>query len=107
MICLAHIERVADVTKRLLSERRKAAKLSDRLRDFRGTPKQTQKLSVDLHWQAMHVVDLEHELHVALVDAGLADMRPADHYAERTHKPSAWHEYKRPAHAPEAINAEA
>lgn len=102
MIDLANIERVAEITKRLLSERRKAARLSEKAFSLNGTPKQAQKVNADLNWQAMHVVDIEHELHVALVDAGLADMREPAHYAERTHKPSAWHEYKRPVHKPAA-----
>ena len=92
MIDLVAIERMFDICKRLRDERRKAEKLSERARNA-DAGKPSQKATVDLNWQAMHVVKLEADLHAAAVDAGIADRREETHYEERVARPSAWHDY--------------
>jgi hypothetical protein len=37
----------------------------------------------------------EHELHCLIVEAGLGEPRPDDHYGERIERPNGWHEVKR------------
>lgn len=85
-------ERILAIAKRLVSERRKYDKRSDG-RDRATTPKQISKLNVDLNWAAMEICKIEVELHVACVDAGLAELREPLHYAERHFHPSGWHHY--------------
>lgn len=92
MIPLEDIERLFEICRRLRDERKKAARLSDRALSA-ASGKAAQKANVDLNWAAMHVGKIEAELHAAAVDAGIADLRDPDHYAERVAKPSSWHSY--------------
>jgi hypothetical protein len=86
------IETIIRIARHLLAERRKYEKRSDG-RNRAVTPKQSQKLNVDLNWAAMEISKIETQLHVACVDAGLADVREASHYDERHYHPSGWHHY--------------
>lgn len=86
-------ERIASIAKRLLAERRQYERRAAG-RDKAITPKQITRLNTDLNWQAMEIVKVEHELHVACVDAGLADLREASHYGPRDFHPSGWHHYR-------------
>lgn len=91
---LEDVERLAEAVKRLLTERRKMAKLGDKcLRDGLSS-KQAQKASTDLNWQAMGVAKVEAEVHAAAVDCGLADLREPEHYATRDLNPSPRHRYR-------------
>jgi hypothetical protein len=92
MIDLDDIQRVADLAKSYLAERKRFERMSDRARQA-GTPKQAQKTSTDLNWQAMGLSKIEAALHAACVDAGLADLREASAYAQREFRPSGWHVY--------------
>lgn len=89
---VADCEVIARIAKDLLAERKKYERISERRHNCH-TPKQHQKLAADLNWQAMHLVKLETQLHVACVDAGIADLREPSHYAERHFHPSGWHHY--------------
>lgn len=93
MTPLSDIEALYVAVKNLRSERIKAERLSLKAAQRGMSPKQSQKASVDLSWQAMHVAKLEADVHAAAVDAGIADLREPDHYRERTVRPSGWHEY--------------
>lgn len=92
MIPLEEVERLYEICRRLRDERKKAAKLSDRCLSA-PSGKAAQKANIDLNWAAMHVGKIEAELHAAAVDAGIADIRDASHYAERVARPSHWHAY--------------
>lgn len=92
MIDLADIQRVADLAKSYLAERKKYERLSEKCFG-ELTPRQAQKASADLNWQAMALEKIEMSLHTACVDAGLADIRDASAYRERTFRPSGWHTY--------------
>lgn len=93
MIDLADIERVADLAKRYLSERKKYERLSEKSLIGVMTPKQAQKSSTDLNWQAMVLLKLEASLHASCVDAGCADLREPHEYHDRVLRPDGWHEY--------------
>lgn len=92
MTDLELIEAVVSLAKNLLAERKKYERISTRAHTAE-TPKQHQKANADLNWQAMAMLKLETQLHVACVDAGLADLRDASHYAEKHFYPSGWHHY--------------
>jgi hypothetical protein len=90
------------MAKSYLAERKRYARISERrLQD--QTPKQAQKLDADLNWAAMDLLKIEANLHVACVNAGLADLREAGHYAEREFNPSAWHRYRWTPNQPERM----
>lgn len=76
-------------------------------RDRCHTPKQHQKLEADLNWAAMEMIKIEVQFHVACVDAGIADLRPPAHYAERDFHPSGWHHYKWTPPLPEIMKERA
>lgn len=86
-------ERIAGLAKRLLSAQQKYQKLQARWK-IDATPKQAQKFNADLNWLAMEINKIEYELHVACVDASLADLRNAEHYKEQEFRPSGWHTYR-------------
>lgn len=90
---LDDIEALYAAVKNLRDERRKMQRLSDKARDA-DSARQRSKSTVDLNWQAFHVTRLEHAAHAAAVDAGLADLRPADHYRPYTVNLSGWHTYE-------------
>lgn len=90
---LEDIEALFTAVKNLRDERRKMAKLSDKAFTAEGQ-KARSKSTVDLNWQAFHVTRLEHAAHAAAVNAGIADIRPADHYRPYTVKLTGWHEYE-------------
>lgn len=90
---LADVERLFDAVKSLRDERRKMEKLSDKAFHAQG-PKAQQKASVDLNWQAFHVNRLEHVVHAAAVDCGLADAREPQHYRPYSVKLTGFHEYE-------------
>lgn len=90
MISLADIEALHEATKLLLAERRKAEKLSERARNADPGPA-AQRAGVNLHHQAAYVARLEAVVHARAVDAGLADLREPEHYADRTEHPDAFH----------------
>jgi hypothetical protein len=92
MIPLEDVERLFAICRRLLHERRRADKISGRIL-ISSDPSATRKANVDLNWLAMDIARIEAELHAAAVDAGLADLREASHYAERIAKPTGWHTY--------------
>jgi hypothetical protein len=92
VIDLADIQRVHDLAKRYLADRKKYERLIDRSHAA-DTPKQSQKAGTDLSWAAMDLIKQEAALHAACVDAGLADLRNSDAYAMRELRPSGWHVY--------------
>jgi hypothetical protein len=95
---LEQAERLLAVAKRLRDEHRKFARIKAAY-PHDGTPKAKQKNAVDLNWQARHIVQIEAELHAVAVDAGVADLRGPEHYAERVHNVDCWPQYKfQPAH---------
>ena len=104
MIDLDQIEAVATFAKSLLSERKKYERISERSHG-ELTPKQHQKANADLNWQAMAMLKIEMQLHVACVDAGLADLRQTDHYGEKHFHPSGWHHYVWTPPQPKALAA--
>lgn len=92
MIDLADIQRVADLAKSYLAERKRYDRISERAFAAQS-PKQSQKAAADLNWQAMGMIKLEAALHAACVDAGVADLREAEAYQEQILRPSGWHTY--------------
>lgn len=89
---LSDAERIHKIATQLLAEQRKYARFQEKsCGDL--NPKQAQKASTDLNWQAFHLVKIESELHAACVDASLAEERDAGHYAPRSIKFDGWHEY--------------
>lgn len=92
MIDIADIQRVADLAKSYLVERKKYDRLSERAFSA-STPRQSQKANVDLNWQAMAMSKIEASLHAACVDAGVADLRDAEAYGQQIFRPSGWHTY--------------
>lgn len=90
---LEDVERLYDAVKNLRDERRKMQKLSDKALHAEG-PKASQKANVDLNWQAFHINKIEHAVHAAAVDCGLADLRPSEHYRTYSVKLTGFHEYE-------------
>lgn len=90
---LEDIEALFTAVKNLRDERRKMAKLSE-CAFAADSVKARSKSTVDLNWQAFHVTRLEHAVHAAAVNAGLADIRSADHYRPYTVNLSGWHTYE-------------
>ena len=90
---LDDVENLFNAVKNLRDERRKMQKLSDKALAAEG-PKASQKANVDLNWQAFHVNRLEHTVHAAAVDCGLADLREPEHYRPYSVKLTGFHEYE-------------
>lgn len=90
---LEDVERLFNAVKNLRDERRKMQKLSDKALHAEG-PKASQKANVDLNWQAFHVNKIEHAVHAAAVDCGLADLRSPEHYRSYSVKLTGFHEYE-------------
>ena len=67
------------------------------------SPKQCQKLKADLNWAAMELTKIEKNLHVACVDAGLADLRDPRHYETQDFHPWGWHHYRWQCNQPKAL----
>ncbi len=86
------------------AERKRFAKISAR-RQGENTQKQNQKLEAELNWSAMELAKLEKNLHVACVDADLADLREPHHYAEQEFRPSGWHTYRWTCNQPKAMGS--
>lgn len=87
------VERLFDAVKNLRDERRKMQKLSDKALAAE-CPRASQKANVDLNWQAFHVNRLEHVVHAAAVDCGVADVREPEHYRPYSVKLTGFHEYE-------------
>lgn len=102
---LEDVEALFDAVKRLRDERRKMEKLSEKAFRAEG-PKAAQKTSVDLNWQAFHVNKVEHDVHAAAVNCGLADIRSAPHYEPYSVKLTGFHEYLVTPTKPRGFNAE-
>lgn len=90
---LEDVEALFSAVKQLRDERRKMQRLSDKALHAEG-PKASQKASVDLNWQAFHVNQIEHAVHAAAVDCGVADLRESSHYATYSVKLTGFHEYQ-------------
>lgn len=90
---LEDIEALFAAVKNLRDERRKMQRLSDKAFDA-PIGKANRKATVDLNWQAFHVSKLEHRVHAAAVDCGLADLRPSEHYRSYSVKLTGFHEYE-------------
>lgn len=90
---LEDVEALFAAVKHLRDERRKLAKLSDRA-FAASTGKASQKANVDLNWQAFHVNKIEHAVHAAAVDCGIADLRSPEHYRPYSVKLTGFHEYE-------------
>lgn len=102
MIDLADIQRVSDLAKRYLADRKKYERIIDRSHAA-ASPKQSQKSSADLSWAAMDLIKQEAALHAACVDAGIADLREPAAYAPREFRPSGWHVYSFDPPKPRAL----
>ncbi|WP_422383240.1 hypothetical protein [Roseibium album] len=92
-VCLEDVEALFEAVKLLRTERRKMAKLSERARNA-PHGKSFQKANTDLNWQAFHVNKLEHRVHAAAVNCGVADLRSADYYRPYGVKLTGFHEYE-------------
>ena len=90
---LEDVEALFNAVKNLRDERRKMEKLSQRAFAAEGV-KARSKASVDLNWQAFHVNKIEHAVHAAAVDCGVADMRSPEHYRSYSVKLPGFHEYE-------------
>jgi hypothetical protein len=90
---LEDVEALFVAVKNLRDERRKMEKLSDRAFSAESV-KARQKSTVDLNWQAFHINRLEHVVHAAAVDCGLADLREPIHYEPYSVKLTGFHEYQ-------------
>lgn len=90
---LEDVETLFNAVKNLRDERRKMEKLSAKAFEAQ-TPKAIQKANVDLNWQAFHVNKIEHQVHAAAVDCGLADLREPGHYRPYSVKLTGFHEYE-------------
>lgn len=103
----AHLEDVDllfDAVKQLRTERRKMQKMSEKARSA-PLGKPSQKATTDLNWQAFHVNCIEHKVHAAAVDCGLADLRAPDHYKPYSVKLTGFHEYEVVPTKPRAFSA--
>lgn len=93
MTRLTDAERIYEIAKRLLAEQRKFDRMQSKdTKDY--TPKQRTKHTNDLNYQAHEIVKIETQLHAAAVDAGLADLREPQHYAEKVWRPTGFHSYQ-------------
>lgn len=90
---LEDVEALFTAVKNLRDERRKMAKLSEKARNA-ALGKSSQKANVDLNWQAFHVNRIEHAVHAAAVNCGVADPRDREHYRPYTVKLTGFHEYE-------------
>ena len=102
MISINDIKRVVDLAKLYQSERAKYERWFERSMG-QNTSRQAQKIASELNWSAMALLKIEIDLHVAAVDAGLADLRDASHYGEQTFRPSGWHEYRHTPQQPRLL----
>lgn len=87
------VERLFAAVKLLHAERKKMERMSEKARTA-PLGKASQKASTDLTWQAFHVNKLEHRVHAAAVDCGLAEPREPDAYKPYSVKLSGFHEYE-------------
>lgn len=90
---LADVECLFEAVKELRAERRKMERLSEKARNA-PLGKSSQKATTDLNWQAFHVNKIEHRVHAAAVDCGLADLRDAASYEPYSVKLTGFHEYE-------------
>ena len=89
---LDQVERVAELSRRLVAEHRKYAAMKERA--AKAPIANAAKFKTDLDWQAQHINELEASVHAACVDAGLADLRDLDHYAEKVFHFGTGHEHR-------------
>jgi len=66
-----------------------------------ATHKRKQNLRLDIDKQAELIDRLKHDLHCAIVEAGIAAAFEDEYYGERTIRRSGWHEYPRHLRKPE------
>lgn len=99
---LEDVEALFEAVKLLRDERRKMAKLSEKAAN--APLGKSQKFSVDLNWQAFHVAGIEHRVHAAAVDCGLADLRSDAHYLPYTVRLTGFHEYEQVPAKPRAFS---
>ncbi len=101
---LEDVEALFAAVKQLRDERRKMEKLSEKAFRAEGQ-KAIQKATVDLNWQAFHVNQVEHTVHAAAVDCGLAEPRSPEHYSPYSVKLTGFHEYQVVPAKPRALAA--
>lgn len=87
---LSDIDVLFHAVKALRDERRKMERMSEKA--AAAPHGKLSKLMADLHWQAHHVSQLEHRVHVEAVNCGYADVREAEHYQPRTVRFDGWHD---------------
>ncbi|MBI1493432.1 hypothetical protein [Halocynthiibacter styelae] len=63
-----------------------------------NSAKRRQSINTDMNWSAMEIDRLTDSLHAKAVNVGIADLRKPEHYAAKSYRPSAFHEYH---HQPE------
>jgi hypothetical protein len=102
VIDLADIQRLSDLAKSYLADRKRYERMLDKSSALQA-PKQAQKSSTDLSWLAMAMSKTEAALHAACVDAGVADLREPTAYADREFRPSGWHTYNFSPPKPRAL----
>lgn len=100
---LEDVEALFAAVKELRDERRKMARLSEKARN--APIGKSQKAGVDLDWQAFHVNRIEHRVHAAAVDCGVADARTAEHYRPYSVKLTGFHEYEVVPQKPRVMEA--
>lgn len=103
MLALDEIARILALAKSYQADRKRYARISERRMAGELSPKQCGKLEADLNWAAMDLAKIEKNLHVACVDAGLADLRDPRHYETQEFNPSAWHRYPWKCTTPKAM----
>ena len=91
------VQQLQKYCKEYVSAIKKLEKLhSKRQNDL--SPKQIEKLNVEMDWQCVHIRKMEDWIHKIVVDIGICDPFDEKEYAPTVLYPTAWHEehYQRP-----------
>ena len=109
MIDVDQIEEILQLSKSYKKARVKYQKQQEKelamAKDFaRYSNRQREKLRNDLNYDAVDLIQLKYSLHVACVDAGLADLRHESYYEDSCLEPDAFHQFKWTKKKPVALS---
>lgn len=105
MLRLEEAEAIMTAAKRVVAARRKMAAMTQRHAQT-SDMRESQRMNVDLDAQAMEIERLTAALHVACVDAGVADARDPEHYKARALHLSSFHDHHWQPPTPKALDSQ-
>lgn len=96
MITLEQLDKIDYSYKEFKKEVKKYYKLKDKeavMTPTTHTYKQIEKIFVDINWQANYINIMQHNLHLDIVNTGIAEAFEQDYYGKDRVAPSSFHKY--------------